>query len=130
VWPRAQHPATADGPQRALRSDLRAPLNSRVRCYADSPIGHVVLNTNADRLCSQYSCCIVAGNREFVLKHPVATKRALRAIVKAADLCALEPDRAAQLLVNKAYVERHHYAPQTMKEVPDGKWREYDPENP
>ena len=31
---------------------------------------------------------MLAGNREFVRKHPVATKRALRAILKATDLCA------------------------------------------
>ena len=36
------------------------------------------------------------ANREFVRKHPVATKRALRAILKAADICALEPERAAR----------------------------------
>ena len=41
------------------------------------------------------------GNREFVRKHPVATKRALRAILKAADICALEPERAAQALVDR-----------------------------
>ena len=41
-----------------------------------------------------------SANREFVRKHPVATKRALRAILKAADLCALEPERAARVLVD------------------------------
>jgi NitT/TauT family transport system substrate-binding protein len=92
-------------------------------------IGHVVLNTNVDRPWSQYFCCMVAGNREFVRKHPVATKRALRALLKAADICALEPDGAAQLLVDKGYVERYDYALQTMKEVPYGQWREYDPED-
>jgi ABC-type nitrate/sulfonate/bicarbonate transport system substrate-binding protein len=28
-------------------------------------------------------CCVAAANREFVRKHPVATKRALRAFMKA-----------------------------------------------
>jgi NitT/TauT family transport system substrate-binding protein len=54
-------------------------------------IGHVVVNSAADRPWSQYFCCMVASSREFVRKHPVATKRALRAILKAADVCALEP---------------------------------------
>ena len=36
-------------------------------------------------------------------KHPVATKRALRAILKATDVCAREPARAAQFLVDKGY---------------------------
>ena len=59
---------------------------------------------------------MVAAHREFVRKHPVATKRAVRAILKATDLCALEPERVAQLLVDKDYVSRYDYALQTMKE--------------
>lgn len=90
-------------------------------------LGHVIVNSAVDRPWSQYFCCIVAANREFVRKHPVATKRALRAIVKAADVCALEPARAARLVANRGY--DYEYALQTMKELPYGKWREYDPED-
>ena len=36
-----------------------------------------------DRPWSQYFCCMLAGNRDFVRKNPVATKRVLRAILKA-----------------------------------------------
>ena len=49
--------------------------------------------------------------------------------IKATDLCALDPERPAQLLMDKDYVSRYDYALQTMKEVPHGKWREYDPED-
>jgi NitT/TauT family transport system substrate-binding protein len=91
--------------------------------------GHVVVNTAVDRPWSQYFCCMVAGNQEFIRKHPVATKRALRAILKAADVCALEPDRMARLLVDRDYVKRYDYALQTMQELPYGTWREYDPED-
>ena len=59
----------------------------------------------------------------------MATKRALRAILKAADLCALEPDRAAQFLVDQGYTARYDYARQAMQELPYGKWREYNPED-
>jgi len=59
-------------------------------------IGQVVVNSAIDRPWSQYFCCMVVGNREFVRRHPVATKRALRAILKASDLCAREPERAAR----------------------------------
>ena len=69
------------------------------------------------------------GNREFVRKHPVATKRALRAILKATDLCALEPDRAAQIIVEKGFATNYDYALQTMQEIPYNRWREYDPED-
>ena len=82
-----------------------------------------------DRPWSQYFCWMVLGNREFVLKHPVATKRALRAILKAADICAREPERAARLLVDKGYTDRYHYALQLMKEIPYGQWRDYHPED-
>jgi NitT/TauT family transport system substrate-binding protein len=92
-------------------------------------IGHVVVNSSVDRPWSQYLCCMVAGNQEFVRKHPVATKRALRAILKATDICAFEPDRVAQFLADKAYVKRYDYALQTMQEVPYGRWRDYDPED-
>ena len=92
-------------------------------------IGHVVVNTNVDRPWSQYFCCLVAGNREFVRKYPVATKRALRAMLKATDVCALEPDRAAQSLVDRGFTPRYDYALQTLREVPYGRWRDYDPED-
>ena len=62
-------------------------------------------------------------------KHPVATKRAMRAILKGADLCAAEPERAARLLVDRKYTPRYDYVLQVMKELPYGKWREYDPED-
>jgi NitT/TauT family transport system substrate-binding protein len=92
-------------------------------------IGQVVVNSSVDRPWSQYFCCVVAGHREFVRKHPVATKRALRAILKGADICALEPERAARALVNQGLAQRYDYALQTMQEVPYGRWREYDPED-
>jgi NitT/TauT family transport system substrate-binding protein len=92
-------------------------------------IGHVVVNSAVDRPWSQYFCCIVTANREFVRKHPVATKRALRAILKATDVCALEPDRAAQRIVDKGFTPRYDYALQTMQEIPYNRWREYDPED-
>ena len=92
-------------------------------------IGHVVVNSALDHPWSQYFCCMVLGNREFVHKHPVATKRALRAILKAADLCASEPERAAQLIVEKAYAKRYDYALQVMQDLPYRMWREYDPED-
>jgi NitT/TauT family transport system substrate-binding protein len=92
-------------------------------------IGHVVVNSGADRPWSQYFCCVMASNREFVRKHPAATKRAMRAILKANQICALEPERAARLLVDKGFTPQYDYALQTMKEIPYGKWRDYDAED-
>jgi NitT/TauT family transport system substrate-binding protein len=75
---------------------------------------------------SEHFCCIVCGNREFVRRNPVATKRALRAILKAGHVCALEPDRAARYLVDRAFAEQYDYTVQTLKELPYGRWRDYD----
>ena len=48
-------------------------------------IGRVIVNSTIDRPWSQYFCCVLAGNRDYARKNPVATKRVLRAILKAAD---------------------------------------------
>ena len=92
-------------------------------------VGHVVVNSTVDRPWSQYFCCMATGHRDFVRKHPIATKRALRAILKAADICALEPERAARALVEGGFTARYDYALQTMKNVPYNTWRVYDPED-
>ncbi len=92
-------------------------------------IGHALVNSVVDRPWSQYFCCLIAGNREFVEKYPGATKRAMRAILKATDICSLKPDQSARFLVDKGFKTKYDYAYQTMKEVPYGKWREFDPED-
>lgn len=92
-------------------------------------IGHVLVNTTADRPWSQYFCCMVSSNREFVRKYPAATKRALRAIMKATSICAVDPARTAKLLVDKGYTKQYHSALQSLKEIPYSKWRDYDPED-
>ena len=91
--------------------------------------GHVLLDTTTMRPWSEHFCCMIAANRDFVRRSPVAAKRALRAIVKGTDLCAAEPGRAAQLLVARGFATRHELALQVMKEIPYGKWRDYDPED-
>ena len=92
-------------------------------------IGHVLVNSAVDRPWSQYFCCLLIGNRDFVQKHPIATKRALRAILKAADLCAQDPEQAARVLVARKSTPRFDYALQAMQEIPYNRWREYDPED-
>jgi NitT/TauT family transport system substrate-binding protein len=92
-------------------------------------IGHVILNTTTDKPWSQYFCCILVGNREFVRAHPIATKGVLRAILKANDICAAEPERAAQRLVEGGFTAQYDYALQTLSEIPYGAWGEFDPED-
>jgi NitT/TauT family transport system substrate-binding protein len=92
-------------------------------------IGHVVVNTTTDKPWSQYFCCVVMAHRDFVRKYPVATKRALRAIMKATTICGLEPERAIQARTDKGYTAGNEYALQAIKELPYARWREYNPED-
>jgi NitT/TauT family transport system substrate-binding protein len=91
--------------------------------------GHVILNTTTDRPWSHYFCCTLASNRDYVRKHPVATKRVLRAVLKAADLCASDPARVARRIITGGFTKQYDYALQTLSEIPFDKWREYDPED-
>jgi NitT/TauT family transport system substrate-binding protein len=90
-------------------------------------IGRVILNMTTDKPWSQYFCCFVFGNREFVRAHPVATKRFLRAVLKAADICAADPALAAQSFVDSGWTPHYDYALQTLTELPYDRWREFDP---
>ena len=92
-------------------------------------IGHVIVNSAQDRPWSQYFCCMLAGNREFVRKNPIATKRVVRAMLRATDLCVSEPALVAQRMVDRGFTLRQDYAAQTLADVPYNRWRDYDPED-
>jgi NitT/TauT family transport system substrate-binding protein len=92
-------------------------------------IGRVIVNSATDRPWSQHYCCMLTGNRNFVRNNPLATKRVLRAILKATDFCVSDPAAAARQIVERGFTPRHDYALQTLQEVPYNKWREYDPED-
>jgi NitT/TauT family transport system substrate-binding protein len=92
-------------------------------------IGHVIVSSIEDRPWSQYYCCFLATRTEFAHAYPVATRRVLRAILKGADLCASQPARMAQLLVDQGYTTRYDYALQGFSEVRYDVWRDYDPED-
>ena len=92
-------------------------------------IGHVIVNTAQDRPWSQYFCCMLVANREFVARNPVATKRALRAYLKAAEICAREPERVARFLADKGYEPRYEIGLEVVKGLPYRLWREANPED-
>jgi NitT/TauT family transport system substrate-binding protein len=94
----------------------------------DRNIGRVLISTIQDEPWSQYLCCVLFSSREFVRKNPIATKRYLRSVLKAADYCASEPQRVAQRLVDAGF-SRYEYAVQTLTEIQYRDWRYYDPED-
>jgi NitT/TauT family transport system substrate-binding protein len=91
--------------------------------------GHVILDTTVARPWSQYFCCMLGGNLEYVQRHPVATRRVMRAILKATDLCANEPARVAQNIVGRGLTGQYDYQRQALSEMPYYKWRDYDAED-
>jgi len=99
--------------------------------------GHVIVNTTFDPPWSQYFCCMAAMKKEFVQQNPVATKRAIRALLKATDLCSNEPELAARFLANQGYQflanvgyrERYDIALEVVSELPYARWRTDNPED-
>ena len=92
-------------------------------------IGRLIMSMTTDRPWSEHYCCMIIGRRDYVKANPVATKRALRAILKAAAICTSEPERATRMLVERKLTDKYEYALQMMKELPYSRWREYDPAN-
>jgi NitT/TauT family transport system substrate-binding protein len=124
-------PAVADATRMLASGRIDAvlgfpPVSQELRA---SKAGHVVVDSRVDRPWSQYFCCMLVANREFVRKNPVATKRAMRAILKANDICAKEPERIAQRLVDWGYAARYDHALQALKELPYANWRSYSAED-
>lgn len=92
-------------------------------------VGHLLLDTARDRPWSQYFCCVVAANKEFVRRNPIAAKRTLRAMLKGADICAQDPERAARYLAQRKYEPRFEVGVEVLKSLPYARWRESDPED-
>jgi NitT/TauT family transport system substrate-binding protein len=92
-------------------------------------IGHVIVNTAQDRPWSEYYCCLITARSQFVKENPVATKRAVRAILKAADICANEPERAARYIVAKGYEPSYDVALEVVKSLSYSRWRTYNVED-
>jgi NitT/TauT family transport system substrate-binding protein len=90
-------------------------------------VGHLVVNTAHDRPWSNYFCCMAMANTDFMRANPVATKRALRAFLKATDICNREPERVAKRLVD--FGASYECALTILRDARYGLWREYDPED-
>jgi NitT/TauT family transport system substrate-binding protein len=89
-------------------------------------IGTVVLNSVTDPPWSNYYCCTATAHRAWMEKHPVATKRALRAMMRGADAVAKDPDGAARFMVDRGYTNNFDYTCQILREIPYDVWRDHD----
>ena len=72
---------------------------------------------------------MLSGNADYVERYPVATKRVVRAILKAADICASDPELAAQRMVDRKFTDHYDYALQGLSEARYDRWHEFDPED-
>ncbi|MDM0110835.1 ABC transporter substrate-binding protein [Variovorax sp. J22R133] len=80
-------------------------------------VGQVLLDTNVDRPWSQYYCCMIGANRDYLQRNPVATKHVLRAILKAVDLCKASPQQAAGYLRDHGYEPRYDIGLEALKKL-------------
>jgi NitT/TauT family transport system substrate-binding protein len=127
-WVTSEKAAPADlFAQGKIDAFLAAPPNAqKIRAQK---LGHTILDNALDRPWSQYFCCMISASADYVDRYPVATKRVLRAILKAADICVADPQSVARQLVDRGFLPRYDYALQTLEEIQYGRWREYDPED-
>jgi NitT/TauT family transport system substrate-binding protein len=93
----------------------------------DRRIGHTILATAVDEPWSQYFCCMLAGRAEYVRQYPVATKRVLRALLKAVDVCVSEPESVARRMIDGGFAASYDYALRTLSDARFDRWREFDP---
>jgi NitT/TauT family transport system substrate-binding protein len=126
IWPAGSKPADLllEG---KIDAFISAPPRSQ-QAHARK-IGHTIVNTTTDMPWSQHFCCMICATADYVNKYPVATKRVLRAMFKAADLCVSDPQWVAQQLVKRDFVPSYDYVLQTLNAIRYDRWREFDPED-
>ena len=100
------------------------PLTQELRAAGT---GHIIASSAVDRPWSQYFCCMLTGNPDFVRNNPIATKRVVRALVKGADICADEPQRAARNLVENGFADSYDFALEALQDLGYRAWRDFDP---
>jgi NitT/TauT family transport system substrate-binding protein len=91
--------------------------------------GHVILNSAVDRPWSQYFCCMAFGSADFVRRNPIATKRVVRAVLRANDICTNKRDWVAKSLVDRGFTPRYDYARESLDDVSYSAWRDFDAED-
>jgi NitT/TauT family transport system substrate-binding protein len=89
-------------------------------------IGQTIVNISTDAPWSQYFCCFLATGAAFAESNPVATKRAMRAVLKSTDLCVSQPELVAQRLMERKFAENYDYTLQAIRDIGFDRWRDFD----
>jgi NitT/TauT family transport system substrate-binding protein len=94
--------------------------------------GHVILDTSTDKPWSQNYCCLLVTSRDWYSAHPIAAKRATRAILRAVDEGKKDRHAAAKAAIDKGtYKAAPAITEQVIYDVIKDEsfdWREFDPE--
>ena len=96
--------------------------------------GKSILDTTVDKPWSQVQCCLLVANRDWANSHPVAARRATRAILRGADAAAKDRHAAARAVIEKGLYTKLYNGAVTEEIVYDSikdlsyDWRDYDPE--
>jgi NitT/TauT family transport system substrate-binding protein len=92
-------------------------------------VGHVVVSSTTDRPWSQYYCCVIGANNDYISKYPVATTAMIRSLLRAADICSSDPARGGRGIVKHRGSEDYAAALATLRDIPYGKWRDFSAED-
>jgi NitT/TauT family transport system substrate-binding protein len=95
----------------------------------DHKAGRVLVDIARTEPWGSTFCCLAVGRSSFVEKNPIATKRAMRAMLKAADMCANEPEKAARILVDDGFAPNYDQALNVLKHLRYDAWRTVDTEH-
>ena len=87
---------------------------------------HVIFDSSVDVPWSQQLCCALFARRQFVEDNPVATRRTVRALMRALNRGASDPGAMAQTMLDASWVVRKDYANRTVAELTLDAWRTHD----
>ena len=70
---------------------------------------------------------LIAKTRDFLGPYLVGAKPAIRALLKAANLCTKEPEAGVRVLVNRGFEPRYDVIVKVLEEVHYLSWRDTHP---
>ena len=90
--------------------------------------GHVIFDTMTAKPWSQYGCCHLVANRAWARQNPNAAKRVTRAVLRATDAAAKDPERAARDYAAAGLGNKDASLVTASMAMTKYNWRDADPE--